>query len=81
MSVLVFLILWNLRKKPWPAGRVFSLYLVLAALERFSIEFLRLNPRLLFGMSEAQLAALVLIVVGAVFFVRLRPEAAGPPEA
>ena len=29
-----------------------------------SIEFLRLNPRLLFGLSEAQLIALILIVVG-----------------
>jgi phosphatidylglycerol:prolipoprotein diacylglycerol transferase len=80
LSVLVFLILWNLRKKMWPAGRVFSLYLVLAAVERFAIEFLRVNPRLLFGLSEAQLVALVLMVVGTALFLRLRPSGAGPPS-
>ncbi len=37
---------------------------MLAGLERFSIEFLRLNPRLAFGLSEAQLIATGLIVVG-----------------
>jgi prolipoprotein diacylglyceryltransferase len=32
---------------------------------RFSVEFLRLNPRLLFGLSEAQLIAIPLFFGGA----------------
>jgi len=31
---------------------------------RFSVEFLRLNPRLLFGLSEAQLISVPLFFAG-----------------
>jgi prolipoprotein diacylglyceryltransferase len=41
-------------------------YLMLATVFRFCVEFLRLNPRLLFGLSEAQLFSAV-IFVGAVW--------------
>jgi phosphatidylglycerol:prolipoprotein diacylglycerol transferase len=40
------------------------LYLITAGLERFTIEFIRLNPRIMFGLTEAQLIAIVLILVG-----------------
>lgn len=61
---LIFLILWKLRKKAMPDGFLFSLYLVLAGFERLMIEFIRLNPKLLFGLSEAQLVATGLIIAG-----------------
>src|SRR5215831_2501626 len=41
-------------------------YMVLSGLGRFAIEFLRTNPRVAFGLSEAQLIALALVAVGAV---------------
>jgi len=41
-------------------------YLVLSGFGRFAIEFLRTNPRVAFGLSEAQLIALALVAVGAV---------------
>ena len=63
-SALIFTILWRYRKSIHGNGKMFTLYLMLAGLERFSIEFLRLNPRLAFGLSEAQLIATGLIVVG-----------------
>jgi prolipoprotein diacylglyceryltransferase len=37
---------------------------MLAGIERFAIEFLRPNPRIVFGLSEAQLIALALIAIG-----------------
>jgi phosphatidylglycerol:prolipoprotein diacylglycerol transferase len=40
------------------------IYLFLAGIERFVIEFLRPNPRIIFGLSEAQLISLALIVFG-----------------
>jgi phosphatidylglycerol:prolipoprotein diacylglycerol transferase len=43
---------------------MFMWYLVAAGAERFTIEFLRINPRILFGLSEAQLIAVVLILFG-----------------
>jgi phosphatidylglycerol:prolipoprotein diacylglycerol transferase len=68
IMLVVFWILWKLRKKDWADGRLFMLYLVLAGLERFFIEFIRLNPRLLFGLSEAQLISLIMIIVGSAGF-------------
>lgn len=62
--LLVFAFLWSIRKRPQPNGTVFWWYLVLAPAARFLIEFIRINPRLLFGLSEAQLISLVLISIG-----------------
>ncbi len=68
----IFFILWKLRLKAtpgdgtgWPDGKLFTLYLILGGIERLLVEFIRLNPRLLFGLSEAQLISIVLIIVGA----------------
>ena len=66
---VMFFILWKLRKKDWTDGKLFMLYLVFAGVERLSVEFLRLNPRLLFGLSEAQLISILLIIVGTAGFV------------
>jgi phosphatidylglycerol:prolipoprotein diacylglycerol transferase len=57
-------LLWRLRKKIAPVGKLFMAYLMLAGIERFAIEFLRPNPRIVFGLSEAQLIATVLIAIG-----------------
>ena len=47
------------------------LYLVLAGAERFIIEFIRLNPRLLWGLSEAQLISIPMMVIGVLGFIYL----------
>jgi phosphatidylglycerol:prolipoprotein diacylglycerol transferase len=62
----VFLILWSLRKKGLADGRLLYLYLMLAGLSRFMVEFLRVNPRVLAGLSEAQLIAIGMMIVGGV---------------
>lgn len=64
LCAALFALMWKWRKSLRPDGRMFMLYLVFAGSERFVIEFFRLNPRLAFGLSEAQLIALVLIAVG-----------------
>jgi phosphatidylglycerol---prolipoprotein diacylglyceryl transferase len=56
--------LWSIRKKTSQIGKLFMIYLMLAGMERFIIEFLRPNPRMLFGLSEAQLISLVIIALG-----------------
>lgn len=67
--LIIFFILWKFRKKEWPDGKLFTIYLVLAGLERLLVEFIRLNPRILFGLSEAQIISLVLIVLGIVGYI------------
>ena len=61
----VFALLWSIRKRKLPDGTLFWLYLVLASSARFFIEFIRINPRLLFGLSEAQLISIGLVAIGA----------------
>jgi len=66
IMLIIFFILWKFRKKEWPDGKLFTLYLMLAGLERLMIEFIRLNPKLFFGLSEAQLISVILIAAGVI---------------
>lgn len=71
-GLLVFGILWSLRKKKLAPGTLAWLYLVLAGLMRFIVEFWRINPRVDLGLSEAQLISLALIAIG-LLLLALRP--------
>ena len=78
MSLLIFAILWRLRREPWKAGRLFSLWLALAGLERLIVEFFRAKDDRFFGfLTLAQLISIGLIVLGSWLFVRLGPAEPG----
>jgi phosphatidylglycerol:prolipoprotein diacylglycerol transferase len=62
-------ILWSRRNK---SPRLWAEYLMLAAIGRFAVEFLRVNPRVVFGLSEAQIIALTLFGVGAASWLHAR---------
>lgn len=64
-------LLW-LRTRLTPDGALFAVYLMLSSVFRFAVEFLRLNPRYAFGLSEAQLLAVALAAAGAVMLIVLR---------
>jgi phosphatidylglycerol---prolipoprotein diacylglyceryl transferase len=64
LYTLVFLVLLRLERKNRPIGQLFYIYLVLVGICRFMVEFIRVNPRVLFGLSEAQLIALIIVVIG-----------------
>lgn len=66
-SSLIFAVLWYSTRKKLPAGFQISLYFMLGGLERFLIEFLRINPKVAFDLSGAQLISLTLIPIGAVW--------------
>ena len=81
LGFLMFLVLWRLRDHEHAEGWLFGLYLVLAGLERFVIEFLRAkDDRFLpLGLSTAQGIALALAVGGAMWMAtRWRASAARP---
>jgi phosphatidylglycerol:prolipoprotein diacylglycerol transferase len=74
LSILIFVYLFRIEKntdyhKPYLR---FSLYLILMACERFIIEFFRVNTKVLGGLSEAQVIALVLMFIGGVLFYRYK---------
>jgi phosphatidylglycerol:prolipoprotein diacylglycerol transferase len=62
-------LLWRLGRKMKPLGWLTGLYLVVSGLGRFLVEFVRVNPRLYWGMSNAQVAALGSIVAGAIVMI------------
>jgi phosphatidylglycerol:prolipoprotein diacylglycerol transferase len=82
MSTLIFLLLWGLRKRPFQHGWLFALWLALAGLERFIVEFFRAKDDRFFGvLTLAQIISLILIVVGAYWVVRLRGSSDAKAEA
>jgi prolipoprotein diacylglyceryl transferase len=70
--------LWHLGTKslrgPKAKGEIFCNYLILTGIARFLIEFIRINPRSFFGLSNAQAASLVSILAGAVLLWRIKNQ-------
>ena len=55
MAVLIFALLWSVRKRIAVPGRLFALYCVFNGLERFFIEKIRVNVELdVLGMAVTQ---------------------------
>jgi phosphatidylglycerol---prolipoprotein diacylglyceryl transferase len=63
-DLVVFGIIWALRKRIAVDGVLFWIYAALYSLGRFWISFLRLDRELLFGLKEAQLVSLLVVMVG-----------------
>jgi phosphatidylglycerol:prolipoprotein diacylglycerol transferase len=68
---LVALLLWSLRGRLRP-GVVFGLYLILAGLERFLVEFVRRNADTSIGLTGAQIWSVAMVVLGAIWLGVLR---------
>ena len=80
-AIVVFGILWRLGVPRRALGWLTGLYLVLTGMGRFLVEFVRINPRLYWGMSNAQVAALGSVVIGLVVLIATarRPVAVAEP--
>lgn len=61
----IFALLWRWRRGGQPDGTIFCWYLVLASGARFLVEFIRINPVVVAGLTAAQLSSLVLVALGA----------------
>jgi phosphatidylglycerol:prolipoprotein diacylglycerol transferase len=59
--VLIYRYIWRRGSRaiqhPLGPGVITGEFLILFGIERFLVEFIRINPRILWGMSNAQLAA------------------------
>jgi phosphatidylglycerol:prolipoprotein diacylglycerol transferase len=72
-ATLLFAGLWALRRHPFRAGWLFSLYLILNGVERVLIEQIRVNPEYtLFGFTptQAEIISVLLIAAGVAGLVR-----------
>lgn len=85
MCLLIFGILWFIRKRVQIAGMLFSIYFVLNGVERFLIEQIRVNKLYEFGgmaITQAELIALGFILlglIGMIFFYRQKAKFNQPP--
>lgn len=68
VALCIFILLWKLRKKELKPGLKISLYLILSGLGRFIVEFYRINPKILVGLTAPQLLSVLSILLG-VFLV------------
>ena len=71
------IVLWRLRDR-FPAGVLFGLYLMIAGIERFLVEFIRRNDAVVAGLTQAQLISLAMLGLGAAIVAVRRdvPQAA-----
>lgn len=72
MMLIIFGVLWAIRKKIQIPGLLFAIYLILSAVERFLIEFIRATHRYnLFGLqlSQAQIISIFLFAIGLALIV------------
>lgn len=66
LMLAAFFLLWAWRRRNRPVGWLFGVYLVLAGVERFLVEFLRAkDDRLLGPFTIAQLTSVCLVAAGA----------------
>ncbi len=73
--LILFFILWSLRKKLKIPGTLFAIYLMLNGIERFFIEKIRVNTRMdIFGFhpTQAELISTLLFISGLAIFILLR---------
>ena len=63
-ALLIAWWLWRRAGKPHAAGTIVGYYLLLSGIARFSVEFFRRNPHVLWGLSNAQLASIGSVAAG-----------------
>jgi phosphatidylglycerol:prolipoprotein diacylglycerol transferase len=73
ICLVLFFILWSLRKRIKVPGQLFGLYLIFNGVERFFIEKIRVNTKydfLPFHPTQAEIISFLLVITGVVFLVK-----------
>ncbi len=80
-GVIIAVYLWRMATKAASGGgshgEIISSYLIWTGIARFLVEFIRINPRSFYGLTNAQVVSLLSIAAGAILllFVRNRSPA------
>ena len=75
MSLIIFSILWKIRKRIRVPGVLFCIYLIFNGIERFSIESIRINNEynLLGGITQAEIISFCLVlsgIIGSIYLIK-----------
>ena len=81
MCLLLFAVLWSIRKRIALPGVIFCIYLIMNGVERFLIEHIRVNNLFLGTWTQAEIISLGLVItgVGGILWLRKR-NSNGEPE-
>ncbi len=74
----IFFVLWRLRGRAWPDGRLFLVYVILYSLVRFGLAYVSAYQVVAFGLTQSQVVALLALLgaVGVWAWQRVRTPAA-----
>jgi phosphatidylglycerol---prolipoprotein diacylglyceryl transferase len=72
LGIVMFIILWRMRRHEHRAGWLFGLYCVLAGIERFIVEFFRAKGDVVGPLTSAQWVALAIGAVGVLLLTTRR---------
>jgi phosphatidylglycerol:prolipoprotein diacylglycerol transferase len=77
VAIFIAWILWRRGspETPRPLGQLTGEYLVLTGIARFLVEFIRINPRIYWGMSNAQVASIGSVLCGTALILWARRRA------
>lgn len=68
-GVIAFFILWGLKRKMKYVGQLFYIYLILTGIPRLLVEFIRLNPKVVIGLTQAQFISIIMILFGVIMLI------------
>jgi phosphatidylglycerol:prolipoprotein diacylglycerol transferase len=75
-GVIIAAFLWHMATKaangPGSHGGIISSYLIWTGIARFLVEFIRINPRSFYGLTNAQVVSLLSIIAGAILLWRIK---------
>ncbi len=75
-GVIIAAYLWRMATKAANGtgshGEIISSYLIWTGIARFLVEFIRINPRVFYGLTNAQVVSLLSIAAGAILLLRVR---------
>jgi len=72
LAVLIFIILWSIRKRLTVPGALFAIYLMFNGIERFLIELIRVNTKFeYFGITftQAELISTLMFIAGVLLLI------------
>jgi len=73
----IFAVLWQLRRRRWPDGSLFLIFLGLYSLERFLLAFTSSYQTVAFGLTQSQIVALAALAVSIPLMLGLLRRAPG----
>ncbi|HVM90194.1 MAG TPA: prolipoprotein diacylglyceryl transferase family protein [Puia sp.] len=83
IGIILFAVIWSIRKKFTVPGKLFGFYLLVNGIERFFIEKIRVNTKYdIFGFhpTQAEIISFLLIITGSLLLIFLKKKTSTSPE-